>query len=170
MAPCPPDLMDLFTSGSLHCRGGRAVRRPPSYPSLRAAPRASGRGGLHGLLGGRVQAWLDWRVQLVHLGSHSLWLSHVLELPLAVHGRTLSPAALLALGALREVLELVGHLAHLPLLGEVRWHGGILEAVRLQLLYGRKPLVLVHGVAREQEREHVPHPRVLGELVQAGHL
>src|SRR5215203_647418 len=67
------------------------------------------RGRGHGLLGGRVQAWLDRRVEFVHLGSHSLWVGHVLELSLAVHRRPARPASLLALCALREVLELVGH-------------------------------------------------------------
>src|SRR5918997_862116 len=45
-----------------------------------------------------------------------------------------------------EVLELVGYAGHLPLLGEVGRHRGILKTVGLQFLYGRKPLVLVHGV------------------------
>src|SRR5215216_4166039 len=128
------------------------------------------RGRGRGLLGGRVQARLDRRVELVHLGSHSLWFGHVLELPLAIHRRSARPAALLALCALREVLELVGHLAHLPLLGEVRRHRGVLQPVGLQLLYGCEPLVLVHGVAGQKEREHVPYHGVPGELVEAGHL
>src|SRR5215210_8324317 len=92
----------------------------------------SGRGGLHGLLGGRVQARLDRGVEHVHLGAHCLGLDHVLELPLAVHGRPAGPAALGALLALREVHEFVGHLAHLPLLGEIGGDGGVFEAFGLQ--------------------------------------
>src|SRR5215217_8442959 len=129
MAPCAPDLMGSFTSGSLHCRGGRAVRRPPSYPSRRAAPRASGRGRLHGLLGGRVQARLYRRVQLVHLGAHGLRTCDVLELSFAVHRWSLGPASGGAFLALREVHELVGDLAYLPLLGEVGGDGGVFESV-----------------------------------------
>src|SRR5829696_9658270 len=123
MVPCAPGLMGLFTSGSLHCRGGRAVRRPPSYPSRRAAPRASGRGWLHGLLGGRVKPRLDRWIELLHLGAHRLRACDVLELALAVHRRSLGPASGGAFLALREVHELVGDLAHLPLLGKFEGTG-----------------------------------------------
>jgi hypothetical protein len=51
--------------------------------------------------------------------------------------------------------------------GKRAGHRRLLEAVGLQLLDGGQPLVLVHRVARDQEREHVPDAGVLGELVEA---
>src|SRR5829696_119954 len=85
--------------------------------------------------------------KLVHLRAHRGRLGHVLEGALAVLGRPARPAALLTLGALREVHEPVGYLAHLSLLGEVGRHRRLLQAVLLEFLYGGEPLVLVHGVA-----------------------
>src|SRR5215203_5966159 len=58
---------------------------------------SSRRGRRHRVLGGRVQARLYRRIELLHLGAHSLGLGHILKLSLSVHRRPARPAALLAL-------------------------------------------------------------------------
>src|SRR5215210_2493776 len=119
---------------------------------------------------GRVQPRLDRRVELRHLGSHRLWLGHVLDLPLTFDGGSLGPAVLGTLLTHGEVVVFVGDLAHLPLHREVRGHRVLFEAVGRELLYGREPLVLVHVVPGQKERlggcdfENGPVPRSYGHF------
>nr|WP_323127070.1 hypothetical protein [Rubrobacter marinus] len=100
----------------------------------------------------------------------SLRALHVLEVPPAVWGRTVRPAALRALLALGEVHELVGELLVLVRQRERHRNRRLVDPVRLQLLDGREPLVLVHVVARDQEREHVANTRVPRQVVEARRL
>src|SRR5215218_254811 len=98
---------------------GRGIAPRPSWDR----PPCLGRSWRHRLLGGRVQSWLHRRAELLHLRTHRSRIGNVFEPALAVLRRTLRPAPLPALLTLREVHEPVGHLAHLPILGEVGWDG-----------------------------------------------
>jgi hypothetical protein len=68
--------------------------------------------------------------------------------------------------AVGEVEVLVAHVGVLLRLREVVGHGQSLEAVGLELLDRAQPLVLVHGVARQEEREEVAHARVVGHVIE----
>ena len=79
----------------------------------------------------------------------------VAELVLAVGLGTGGPAAILAVGAIGQVPDGRGALGVLLTEPGVRRDGG-LQAVGLQFLDGLEPQVLVQGVARQVELEHVP--------------
>ena len=101
-------------------RGFLGSSRPEDKKGRDTTPRPSwhglsylGRGWRYRLLGGRVQAWLHWGVELLHLRPHRGRIGHVLELTLAVLRRAVRPTALLALMSIREVHEPIGNLEEL---------------------------------------------------------
>src|SRR5690606_41645790 len=102
--------------------------------------------------------------------GRGLGLADVLALALPVDGRAAGPAALLALEASGRVDELVRDLGELEVLRERARDGGLLEVVGLELLDRGEPLVLVHGVASDEEGEQVTHAGVRGDLGDAAGL
>ena len=62
------------------------------------------------------------------------------------------------------------HLGVLELLREVAGHRQLLQALGLQLGDRGQPLVLVHGVAGDEEAQQIAHALVVGHVVEPGGL
>src|SRR5215213_3937073 len=156
--------------------GGRTARRSGWFTRL---SRSAGGDLLDHVLGGLLGLGPEGRAGVVQagvagrqhrLGGQGPGLLDVAELGPAVGGLPRGPAALAAVLARGEVPERVGVLLVLLSVGEVAGHGQLLQPVGLELFDGGQPLVLVHGVAGQQELEQVLDAGVVGHVVDAGHL
>ena len=94
----------------------------------------------------------------------------ITELTVTVRGRPRRPTPLRRRSTVGEVQILIGHLTNLPIQREIARHRQPLRTLLLQLPRRRDPLVLMHRVPRQQERQQIPHPPIVGQVIQPRHL
>ncbi|KJL24726.1 hypothetical protein RN50_00636 [Microbacterium foliorum] len=89
---------------------------------------------------------------------------------MAVRCGTARPAPLRSGLAVAEVQVLVRDVAVLLRQREVARNGKRLGAFRLEFFDRREPLVLMHGVSREQEAQEVAHAVIVGHVIETRDL
>src|SRR5690606_30428233 len=121
-------------------------------------------GKLRGAVHPRVRVGDRWH------GRAALGLGKVRELPVAVRRRTVRPRPLPGELPVGEVDVLIGGIRVLLPLWEIARHRKVLDTLLLKLSRCRDPLILMHRVAREEEREKIADSGIVGHVVQTCHL